>query len=322
MRQIPRVLHIGNIANGAAELRDAMASRGLAECLVVETGNNRLQFAEDVRFSWDWLTSSIRRMERGMSLSILLTTLLREADILHVHHEGRIPFALQKLARLAGKPVVRHFHGVELRSGGAGAEAEYAEYVLVSTPDLLSHVPKQVPRDRLEWMPTPCPVPESCPSLPEEESVRIVHSYLPDATYRAAYGTEAIRRAVANLREKGHSVVLDEVSGVSHRDALDRYRKAHIAVDKLRIGWHGTFSVECAALGRAALAGIDPGLAHFNPPVIPVTEGTLESELESLVVDRELLLRKAREGYERARSLHGADVIAHRMASVYQKALG
>ena len=321
MKSVPRVLHVGNVANAAAELRDALGSLGLAECLVVETHNNRLQFAEDARFTWDWLSSAYRRLERSASLVLLLKGLVSEADIVHVHHAGRIPLAVQRWARAKGKRVVRHFRGEELRSGGAGGEVGTADFVFVSTPDLLQHVPADYPKERVAWMPNPYRFPDVCPPQPPAGSIRIVHSYLPGATYAAVYGTEIVRKAVASLKSAGHDIELDEVAGVPHGEALSRYRQAHIAVDKLLIGWHGMFSVECAALGRPPLAGIAPDLAHLRPPVIPVTEDTLMQTLESLSqseVERE---RIARALFERGKSLHGADAVARRVAAVYQSLL-
>lgn len=121
---MPKVLHIGNTANLAAELRDGLAELRAAECLVLEPGNNRLQFAEDARFTWDWISSSVRRLERHLAYVLLLKSLLDEADLLHLHTTGRVAFACQRWFRAKGKPVVLHFHGEELRLGVSSMRCE------------------------------------------------------------------------------------------------------------------------------------------------------------------------------------------------------
>ncbi len=136
MRTQPRVLHIGNTANVAANLRDALESERLAQALVFETHNNRLGYNEDIRFSWDWSSTGRGRAGRYLSHALLMMSLIEEADIVQVHHSGNFALAAQKWARVRGKRVIRHFHGVELRLGDVSGEIRNADAVFVSTPDL------------------------------------------------------------------------------------------------------------------------------------------------------------------------------------------
>lgn len=321
MPRIPRILHIGNTSNVAAGLRDALVAESLADGLVLETHNNRLNFDEDVRLSWDWISTPLGKFHRQVSAALVMGSLVAEADIIHVHHSGSLVLSLQKWARARGKPVVRHFHGVELRSGDVEDELRNADAVVVSTPDLVGKVPPWFPRERVAWIPSPYLFQPLMEKTTSSRPVRVVHAYLRDASYARSFGTELLRKAVGNLKEKGIHVVLDEVTGMTHEAALSRYALADIAVDKLRIGWHGVFAVECAALGIPVLAQIRPDLVAFEPPVIPVTEEGLEDMLESLVLDHEARRKAGRLVYERAVRLHGFSRIAHKMFALYSTML-
>ena len=318
---VPKVLHIGNTANVAAELRDGLAELRAAECLVFETHNNRLHFAEDVRFTWDWISSGVRRLERNLAYTLLLKSLLDEADLLHLHTSGRVAFACLRWAHARGKPVVQHFHGEELRLGRVVEEARGADAILVATPDLLQYLPSDVPSEKATWMPNPRKFPGRPIPPRDKRQVRIVHAYLANASYVRVFGTPAIRDAVRRLQGKGYDVVLDEVSGVPHGEALLRYQDADIAVDKLRVGWYGTFAIECLALGLPSLAGIRPDLKRLDAPVVAVTEETLVDTLEPLVASPSFRASVGAELFAKARALHDTTEVARRLAAVYHTLL-
>src|SRR5436309_15086068 len=131
------------------------------------------------------------------------------------------------------------------------------------------------------------PNPRKFPRRPipprEKRQVRIVHAYLANASYARVFSTPAIRDAVRRLQGKGYDVVLDEVSGVPHGEALLRYQDADIAVDKLRVGWYGTFAIECLALGLPSLACIRVDLKRLDAPVVGVTAVTLVGAVARVV---------------------------------------
>lgn len=315
-----KVLHIGNPANVAAQLREGLRSSGVAESLVLETHNNRLNFAEDARFTWDWVSTWSQRIERRLSYALLLKSLISQSDILHIHASGEVAIAVARWARAFGKPVVRHFHGDELRSGDVSAEFSNANAVIVSTPDLLRHVPRKW-KGKAMWIPNPFRFPDRPPEPDSAFPVRIVHSWLKDAQYMRLYGTELIREAVIKLSAKGLSVVLDEVTGVSHQEALARYRKAHIAVDKLHMGWYSMFSIECMAMAIPTLAGIAPDLRSFEPPVVPISASTLGTTLEPLIIDEQTRRARGVQQFHKAREIHSPGRVAHRIASIYNRLL-
>ena len=321
MPRNPRVLHIGNPANVAAELRSGLAATGKAECLVFETHNNHLQFAEDVRFSWDWVFSRPGRALRHASYGLLLKTLMDAADLIHVHTSGTWTVAAQRWARNRGKPVIRHFHGEEVRAGGVEVECRRADAILVATPDLLGRLPTEA-RGRARWIPNPWRFSPMPPEAKHAGTVRVVHAHLRNPSYAHVFGSETIRAAVNNLRLSGHDVTLDEVSGVTHQEALKRYAKADIAVDKLRIGWYGMFTVECVSMGVPVLAGIAPDLRSLDPPVLPVNESSLGEALESLVRDQSQRRQLAEQLFSRARAMHDTEIVASRVAATYESLLG
>lgn len=303
-----------------------MGAMGLASSVVVETSNNRFQFEEDVRFSWDWLSRRLSRLERYASLGLLLKSFIAEADIVHIHAAGRIAFGAQRWARTWGKPTVRHFHGEELRAGGAWREAVDADAILVSTPDLLPLLRAKIPDTEATWMPVPRSFPQSFPTPRKTEPggrmVRVVHAYIKGASYAQTYGTQPLRATVERLRGRSLPVELDEVCGVTYPQALARYARADIAVDKLNIGWYGAFSVECLARGLPSLAGVDTDLIKFDPPVIPVTLSNLEDELAALVSDEDHRHEVAERLFLRGIQLHDSHVVAKAVSRTYATLLG
>jgi len=317
----PRVLHLGNTANVAAELRNGLKSTGAAECLVVETQDNKLRFDEDIRLSWDWATSRLARAGRHLSELILLKNLASEADIVHIHHTGQVMNVLAKWAQMHGKRIVRHFHGHEVRHGKVSEEVRFADAVLVSTPDLLRYVRASQPRRQPVWIPNPRPFPDSRPEPALSPPLRIVHAHLRNPVYADVFGTESIRAAVSRLAGQGYDVMLDEVSGLTHHDAMKRYRACHIAVDKLRIGWYGAFGIECLSYGLPVLAGVSKDLSVLQPPVLPTTEETLEETLEELVMDERLRERVGQELFVRGRAQHDTPIVAARVSEIYRDLL-
>lgn len=318
----PRVLHIGNTANVAAELRDGLNSTGAAECLVVETQDNKLRFDEDIRLSWDWATSRLAHAGRHLSQLLLLKNLAGEADIVHIHHTGQVMTVLAKWAQMRGKPVVRHFHGHEVRHGKVSEEVRYADAVLVSTPDLLPYLSTSKPRPQPVWIPNPRQFPDSRPEPALSPPLRIVHAHLRNPVYADVFGTESLRAAVNRLAGQGYDVMLDEVSGLKHHDAIERYRACHIAVDKLRIGWYGVFGIECLSYGLPVLAGVSKDLSVLQPPVLPTTEETLEETLKELVTDQRLRERIGQDLFVRGRAQHDTRIVAARVSEIYRDLLG
>ena len=154
----------------------------------------------------------------------------------------------------------------------------------------------------------------------EKRHVRIVHAYLANASYARVFGTPAIREAVHRLQAKGYHVVLDEVSGVSHGEALLRYQEADIAIDRLHMGWYATFAIECLALRLPLLAGRSD-LQHLDPPVVSVTEETLVDTLEPLVASASLRASVGAELFAKARAVHDTTEVARRLAAVYHTLL-
>lgn len=230
------------------------------------------------------------RVTRKLRRARVLAWLLAEYDIFHFHFHTTFLQDHRDLAllRAAGKRIVFHLHGCDIRDPrrvrrehGISACAEcaiqclvsvklglpaalrrYADAVIVSTPDLLEFVPEAI------YLPNPLDV-EPWEQLrrrggterPAGGPFVVVHA----PTDRAIKGTRHVEAAVAQLRAEGLPIELRLLEGMSREAMREACRDADIAVDQVLVGWIGLFALEMMALGKPVVAYIRPDLAHVQP---------------------------------------------------------
>ena len=127
------------------------------------------------------------------------------------------------------------------------------------------------------------------PAPPTNDGVPII---LHAPSHRGAKGTDVLLDALSRLRSDGVAFELDLVEGLTRPEALERYRRADIAVDQLFAGWYGGFAVEAMALGKPVVCYLREGDLKYLPtamraelPIIRSDAMRLYDVLKSLLTD-------------------------------------
>lgn len=257
------------------------------------------------------------------------------------------PMGMDVLAlRAAGKAVVLHFRGSEIRLHSKFREASPYHYVEENPHNLVSGFPEPAQQNYIDLMQAVCseilvPDPELQSYCPD---ARIVPRALDLASWeyvgvnggahpplivhapsrRTVKGTDMLMAALDRLRARGVAFRLQLVENMPHAEAREVYRQADIVVDQLRIGWYGVLSVEAMALGKPVLAYIREDLRHHllpHPPLVMTSPETLERDLERLLTDpgrRKDLAVRARSYVEET---HDSRKVAAELLAIYHNCL-
>jgi hypothetical protein len=198
-----------------------------------------------------------------------------------------------------------------------------ADKKVVSTPDLLESWPDA------EFVPNPAD--QELIEMPFQgpnAKVRMVH--LP--TDRRIKGTDKILKAIDMLRSEGLDFEFRLLEGLGHSGAIEELSRSDIVIDWLSErketgipGIYGKTSIEAMALGKVAVAYIDPSVRGKYPDDMPVispdspTSESLAGSIRPLLSDRGLLERTMRAGRPYASTAHGHDAIAKRFLALYEE---
>jgi hypothetical protein len=178
--------------------------------------------------------------------------------------------------------------------------AAWSERVFCLNPDLLHLMPGA------SFMPYASIDPDTiAPAFlePHTGPLRIVHA----PTHRTIKGTAAV---VAAAKALGPRVDLDLVEGLTRTQALERYARADVIIDQLRLGWYGGLSVEAMALGKIVISRVDPALAALVPlelarelPILHADENSLHATIERVLAmsaqERDAFAHRSRRFAER-----------------------
>ncbi|MBZ0267261.1 hypothetical protein K8I85_03835, partial [bacterium] len=126
------------------------------------------------------------------------------------------------------------------------------------------------------------------------DRLRIAHA----PRNRWGKGTEMLEAAVERVRAH-HDVELDVIEGVTHREAVERKRRANLLVDQVgdRGGTgYGMNSLEALAMGIPSMTSFTDSLADFlgDHPFVRITADTLEARLAELASDPSGLAERTR----------------------------
>jgi glycosyltransferase involved in cell wall biosynthesis len=135
-------------------------------------------------------------------------------------------------------------------------------------------------------------------------------------------GTAAIEEAVEGLKRR---VAIDFrlLSGVRHDVVARELAAADVAIDQLDSVTTGVFALEAMRVGIPVLSQIEPSALppyQDDLPVVPVTPGTLEGELELLIGDPERRRRLGERGRRYVERVHSPARVAAAMLRVYSHA--
>lgn len=339
-----RILHAPGGAAGQpscmAKTQSEMGVTAHSLCL----GKSKFQYHTDI----------CRRVKSQKSYGRVFAEYAPQYDVFHFYfrpffynnrHCG-YPMGIDVLAlRAAGKAVILHFRGSEIRLHSKFREASPYHYVDENPNNLTRSFPEVSQLSYINLMRAVCsdilvPDPELQGYCPEaaivpraieldqwqyagvgsgQEPPLIVHA----PSRRTVKGTDMLLDALDRLRGRGVAFRLQMVENMPHSEAREVYRQADIVVDQLRIGWYGVLSVEAMALGKPVLAYIRDDLRHHLPrePLVMTSPETLADDLEKLINDparRQDLARRARSYVE---EVHDSRKIAADLLALYRHRL-
>ncbi|BAK35584.1 hypothetical protein MLP_25700 [Microlunatus phosphovorus NM-1] len=183
--------------------------------------------------------------------------------------------------------------------------------ILVSTPDLVDHVPNAV------WLPGVVGPASFAPTRPALTESRPVVAHAPSNS--ALKGSECIDPVLRDL----------------HRRKLIRYRRLHdlpsmmipsmvaevdVLVDQVVMGNPGVLAGQAMAAGRLVVAHLPEGVRRrMKPrsPIVEATPATLEDIMVSVVENREHYSRLAACGTEFARTHHDGRMSARVLTEAF-----
>jgi Glycosyl transferases group 1 len=245
-----------------------------------------------------------------------LVRLLPKTDIFHFYFGlTLVPRRLQfPILRATGRKAVFHFVGSDIRG---------------KTPEQLSYARKADARvvgsyDAIRWVPDAEVIPPGIdlkryvlsPGRAEQRPL-VVHA----PSRKASKGTEFVEAACAQL-----PVDLDVVHGVTHDEAVERYRRADIVVDQLNAGWYGIFAIEAMALGKPVVTFLhDEAVRRTEEafgvpvPIANATKETLLDVLRPLVEDESERRRRGEQSRAYVEAVHDDEKIADRLLALYAR---
>lgn len=150
---------------------------------------------------------------------------------------------------------------------------------------------------------------------------RVVH--IP--SHKGFKGTEIVRDVIQRLKDAGVEIDYQEISGVTHAQAMRLCQTADLVIDELRAGSHGVFTLEAMALGKPVLTYLMDWMVAWYPsdlPIINASPDTLEKVLfEWLQLPNERHERgKASRAY--VEKYHTYKDVAQRLVEVYRQLPG
>jgi glycosyltransferase involved in cell wall biosynthesis len=208
----------------------------------------------------------------------------------------------------------------KLRKNKIEKAARYAHHMFALNPDLLRFLPEGstfLPYAVAEWdniETTRCRV---------QDRITVVHS----PTNRAAKGSDIIIEAVNNLKSRHSNIEFILVENTPHKEALSIYKKAHLIIDQVLIGWYGGFAVEAMKMGKAVAVFIREEDLKFIPSemvkdlkdaVINITPSTIQETLETYLLNTDLLVQKSQAASEYVFKWHDPVYVAGITKSVYE----
>ena len=201
--------------------------------------------------------------------------------------------------------------------------SKYVNHFFTLNPDLMHFLPKEktsfLPYAISGWYGIDYEFKEI------KDTINILHA----PTNRELKGSKYIITALNNLKNRyGNKINITIVEKVPYKKALELYKKAHIVIDQVLIGWYGALGVEVMKSGKALAVFIRDEDLQFIPnkmakelkeAVINITPYNIEEVLSTYIENPLLIKRKAEAGYEFARKWHDPEYVASITKSYYER---
>jgi glycosyltransferase involved in cell wall biosynthesis len=289
------------------------------------------------------------RITRRLRRARVIAWVAHTFDVFHFHFHTTFAPDHADVALLAslGKRIIFHLHGCDIRDPrrvrveqplSACSECtypcmvpiklrlpqtirQYADAVLVATPDLLEFV------DGAHYLPNPIdPIPwerlrtPTIHTRPPDEGWVVVHA----PSNREIKGTRHVEAAVAALRAEGLPVRLRLLEGLSRAELYQACAGADVAVDQVLVGWVGLFALEMMAMGKPVVAYIRPDLQGMleGMPVVHADPSSLADTLRGLLLAPERRADLSARGPTYVREHHDPDAFCRRLLELYGRPRG
>lgn len=288
-------------------------------------------------------------------MSRFLSQVVDEYDVFHFYYRPLFFFDSKRVAfptaldllllRAAGKTVIVHYRGSEVRTAERFRAFSPYNYVDENPSGIFSKFPQRT----VDTMRSFARAVANAVLVPDEE----LQSYVPEAeivrravdlgdlpyvgvgakrlreplvvhapSRPVVKGTEYVLDAVRALEAEGIPFQFRRIEGMPNNQARRIYADASIIVDQLRIGWYGVLAIEGMALGKAVISYVREDLLDALPEPRPLRVAdptSLTESLRQLLSDHDAVRELGQVGREFVERFHDADQIAADLLGLYQR---
>jgi len=193
------------------------------------------------------------------------------------------------------------------------------DHIFSLNPDLMYFLPKE----KTTFLPYSLDLDEILkePYLIENK-IKIIHS----PTNRTVKGSKYIIEALENLQKKHDNIEIEIIENIPHKEAVQKYKEAHLVIDQILIGWYGGFAVEVMKMGKPVAVFIREEDLQFIPDemskdlldtIININQHNIEEVLEDFINNLELLNEKSKLSYDYVNKWHNPTKIAKQVLEIY-----
>lgn len=247
-----------------------------------------------------------------------------------------------KFLKMMGRKIVVHFRGCEIRDREKNMAlhpevnicqvcdynarvckgevnqmrrrlaAQYADYTIVTTPDMKDFVPHA---EHVPFFTPPVVMPEPA-AREKKQAFRIVHI----TNHPGIEGTAEIEAAINVLREKGYAVDFVFLKGVDNDTVLRELQTADLSIGKMKMGYYANAQIESLHAGVPAVTWVRPEFVTEelkNSGLILTDLQHLAETLEYYITHPDELESKRRIAVQSAEELHNNAALAARYRRIY-----
>lgn len=192
--------------------------------------------------------------------------------------------------------------------------AHYADFRIVTTPDLKDFMHNGV------HVPFFCPPLDPASVTATEKPARpfvIVHV----TNHPGIEGSRYIEKAIENLRQDGYEIEFHFLSDMHNDEVLQFYRKAHLSIGKMKMGYYANAQIESLYFGVPAITYVRK---EFVTPEIEQSGliladlDTLQDTIRYYIDHPDALAEKTRIAHASVTKLHNNTRIAARYREIYE----
>lgn len=247
-----------------------------------------------------------------------------------------------KFLKMMGRKVVVHFRGCEIRDREKNMAlhpevnicqvcdynarickgevnrmrralaAKYADYTIVTTPDMKDFVPAA---EHVPFFTPPVEMPATVAAT-KKDTFRIVHV----TNHPGIEGSPEIEAAVQSLRERGMRIDFVFLKGVDNDTVLREMQTADLSIGKMKMGYYANAQIESLHAGVPAVTWVRPEFvteAIKNSGLILTDLGHLAETLAFYISNPDALEAKRRIAKQSAQELHNNSELAARYRRIY-----